>query len=338
MTFVDALTANYVMTAILVASVIALIWVFRIRGKTVGNVSKTFVMIGIFAIVGLLSWQMGLLSGIGLRGTTLSIDGNTDGGSGGDTVIATYQPTASYSVKDKFATTTVSGTSYYKQDGAPATTTQLSNVNPNDQIQYWMDNDTYWVQPVSNVVSGGVNYFSASAWLNGTATITGYDLVNRQSVGLGVYNTSMGANKQANIEYTYQGTAKKSAAPFGGVFVVEYNSTIPDVSCTSSALLSSNPYQLTWTVQSTSDTYKAYTFGPSLDDGTGSVQKITCQFNNGATAAGAGARYYAYFIPANYYVSQNGDILLDTEKSADASTTRTGIRNQPSLTTTYWGT
>lgn len=256
----------------------------------------------------------------------------------GTQVIAGYQPTATFTAKDKYAALAILGTSYYKTGSLAASTTAVSNTNPGETYTYWVSNTSYWVTPVTKVATSGVTPFEAQGFANGTATMTLYDLVNRQSVSSnGAYNTSMGANKQANIEVTYQGTAKASAAPFGGVFVVEYNSSINSVSCTGDDLLSSNPYQLTYTVTATSNTYKTYAFGSTLDDGTGSVKKIVCQFNNGATAAGNGSPYYFKFIQANYYVSQNGNILLDTEKAADSSSTRTALTN-PLTVSALWGT
>jgi len=167
--------------------------------------------------------------------------------------------------------------------------------------------------------------------------VTIYDTVNRKDVTTGITNTSMGANAQANIEITYQGTAKKSAGPFGGVLVTEYNTTMSSVTCTGDSLLDSNPYHLTYTVTATSNTYKPYAYGPSLDDGSASVKRISCQFQNGGTAVGAGSYYYFKFIPANYYVTNAGDIVLDTEKFANGLNTRVGsVINLPSVTGS-WG-
>lgn len=250
----------------------------------------------------------------------------------------TYQPTASYTTTDKYAsTTTVSGTSYYKINSNKATTTAQTNVNKGDQITYWVSNSTYWVQPAVETAGAGVTPVEAEAFANGTATVTLYDTVNRQDVTSGAYNTSMGANKNGNIELTYQGTAKASSTPFGGVMIVEYNSTLSSVTCTGDDLLDSNPYHVTYTVTATTNTYKPYAYGPSIDDGTAKVRKISCQFQNGATAVGAGSAYYYKFIPANYYVTNAGDIVLDTEQFANGLTTRTGSTiNQPSVTA-YWG-
>lgn len=279
-------------------------------------------------------------SGTGNGGVVCSngqvlVNGVCQNPSGGAT---TYQPTASYTTVDKFAaTTTVSGTSYYKINSEKATTTAQTNVNKGDQITYWVDNSTYWVKPAVETAGNGVTPVQAESWNNGTATVTIYDTVNRQDTTSGAYNTSMGANKQGNIEITYQGTAKKSASPFGGVMVSEYNSTISSLTCTGDDLLDSNPYHVTYTVTSTANTWKPYAYGPSIDDGSGSVRRVSCQFVNGATAVGAGSAYYFKFIPANYYVTNDGDIVLDTEKFANGVNTRTGsVINQPSVTG-YWG-
>jgi len=98
-------------------------------------------------------------------------------------------------------------------------------------------------------------------------------------------------------------------------------------------LLTSNPYHVTYTVSATSHTSKQFAYKPSLDDGTGAVKTINCEVKNSATAVGAGSVYYVKFLPANYYVTQSGDIVLDTEKNADGDNTRTGsLINLPSAT------
>jgi len=250
---------------------------------------------------------------------------------------ATYQPTASYSARDKYSTTSVSGTSYYKVGSNSATTTAYSNVNVGDSITYWVSNTSYWIKPVVKTAGAGVNPFEALGWANSSASVSLYDSVGRASADSGDSNISMGANDQANVEITYQGTSEGSAGPFGGKMVIEMNSTISSVTCTGDALTSSDPYHLTYSVSATSNTYKSWAYGPSLDDGTGAVKRIDCQFKNGASAVGAGSAYYVKFIPANYYVSDKGDIILDTEKAENGDTTRTGSTiNQPSITG-YWG-
>ena len=250
---------------------------------------------------------------------------------------ATYQPTATYSARDKYSTTSLSGTSYYKVNGHSATTTAYTNVNIGDTVSYWVDNSTYWIKPVTKTAGQGVTIFEALGWSNSSATVTLYDSVNRQATTDGAYNTSMGANDQANIEITYQGTAEGSAGPFGGMMVIEYNATLSSVLCTGDVLMSNSPYHLTYTTSATTHTYKPWAYGPSLDDGSGAVKRIDCQFKNGATAVGDESPYYVKFIPANYYVTDDGDIVLDTEKQADGDTTRVGsVINLPTATG-YWG-
>ena len=270
---------------------------------------------------------------------TLAVAGTgASGGAGG--VVTTYQPTGAYSAKDKFATTTVSGTSYYKIGDKAASTTAASNLNVGDVVTYWVDNSSagyYWVKPITLTAGPSVTRFEAQAWKNGTATVTGYDLVGRATSSSGVSNISMAANKIANVEISYQGTAKSSAMPFGGVMVVEYNSTISSVTCTGDDLLAVNPFHLTYTVGFTAHTYRVWAVSPTVDDGTASLRKVTCQFQNGGTAAGTGSEYYVKFIPANYYVDQNGNIVLDTEKFNNADTTRTGSTLNKIQLTSYWG-
>lgn len=264
--------------------------------------------------------------------------GDTDAGDGAGVAsgITTYQPTATYTTQDKYSTTTISGTSYYKRGNTKASTTAQTNVNVGDRLVYWVDNSTYWVKPAIKNAGQGVTPVEAEAWANSTASVSLYDQVGRASATNGASNVSMGANDQANIEVTYQGTAEGSAGPFGGIMVAEFNSTISSLLCTGDVLLSNNPYHLTYTTSATTHTFKEFAYGSSLDDGSGSVKRIDCQFKNGASAVGAASQYYFKFAPADYYVTNGGDIVLDTEKHADGTTTRTGTaKNFPNVNG-YW--
>jgi len=296
--------------------------------KKVGWVGAIILFVGIFTLVSPNTFPT-LQNPMTFTAVTPSGDGGT--------IISTgeaYQPTASYSAKDKYSTTAVSGTSYYKVGNLPATTTAKTNVKSGETYTYWVENGTYYVKPVIFTAHEGANDIVADAWQNGSVTITGYDLVNHETITGGAYNTSMGANDQANIQFTYQGTAKQSAGPFGGVMALEYNSTISSVLCTGDQITEDNPYHVTYSVSDTSHTYKLWAYTADMDDGSGNVREINCQFKNGATAAGAGASYKITFIPANYYVTNAGDIVLDTEKFANDDTTRTGY-GAPSATF-YW--
>jgi hypothetical protein len=106
--------------------------------------------------------------------------------------------------------------------------------------------------------------------------------------------------------------------------VAEYNTTLSDVTCTGAGLLKVNPYKLTHTLAlGTTHTYKQWGFDSSIDDGSGGLKTINCQAKGGSTAVGAGSEFRVTFYAADYYVTESGNILLDTEQSADSSTTRT---------------
>jgi len=297
-------------------------------------VGVVFLAYGVVGVIGQLGVPLGGADTFFLSGAVVS-PGATGGEdqSSGDGDVVTFQPTGTYTTKDKYSTTTVSGTSYYKRGSNSATTTAQTNLNKGEKVSYWVDNATYWVKPDIRTAGKGVTTFEADAWSNSTATITLYDTVNRQATTNGAYNTSLGANADASIEITYDGTAKGSAGPFGGVMVFEYNSTISSVICTGDVLLNTNPYHVTYTVSSTDKVSKQWAYSSSMDDGTGAPHKINCEVKNGATAVGAGSSYIANFIPANYYVTNSGNIVLDTEKNADGDNTRTGsVYNQPTAT------
>lgn len=287
-------------------------------------------------------------------GQTLSAGNIGNGGSSSSgNVVATYQPTASYETQDKYSSTSVTGTSYYKKlgsvsgnnivGGVPASTTAISNTESGSQYAYWVDNTTaganYWVKPL--IFTAGVtdNIVNKEVYNNGTGTMSVYDLVGKASATSGASNISMAGDAQANVEFTYQATNKKSAVPFGGVLVLEQNSSISEVSCTldGSPLPLNTRFQVTYTASTVNHIGRQFELPYGFDDGTGQVKAIQCQYNNGASAAGTGVAYFASIIPADYYVSQAGDILLDTEKSADGSTTRTASDENTPKVDAFWG-
>lgn len=254
----------------------------------------------------------------------------------------TVQETATYSTIDVYSTTTPAGTSYYKENGKKAQTTALSNIKKGLEYTYWLDNESYFVEPETVKVECGPNLFQAEGWNVVNATITTYDTVNDQPTTDGKYNTSMAANAQAKIKITYAGTYKKSNMPFGGLMVLEYNNTIATVSCTGTDIASvgKGPYSLTYQPQSTRNSYTTLQLADTIDNGKGEVHTINCQFNNGATATGLEAPWYITLIPANYYITNNGEILLDTEQNANGLTTRTaplGYRGLTFSTHSHWG-
>lgn len=280
-------------------------------------------------------WAWFLIAGVAIYFIVTSMTPVPPVGDGGGNDGCQYSPTLSVSAKDKFASTMVSGTPYYKTNGLPATTTVVTSINKDETYKYWMSNtSTYYVEPVTKTAGCGVTTLVATGWANGSVSVSGYDLVNRQATTSGVYNTSMGANDQANEEFTYQGSSKQSGMPFGGVMVVEYNATIASATCTGVDISEANDFHVTYSSSATANTFRIWKVLPTIDDGTGSVRTIDCQFKNGAASV-AGGTYYVKFIPANYYLTNTGDIVLDVEQNANQATTRTGI-GQVTFTG-YWG-
>lgn len=342
---------------------VMMVAVFKKAFKQNGALKMIFGVLGVamilYGLVGAgaqLGWyELGGASQFFLSASTTSGDGGlkcpqgyvlsegkciTTGGNGGNVTgegVITYQPTGAYSAKNKYdATITISGTSYYKVGSEKVTTTAQTNLNQGNQIEYWVDNSTYFIKPIVKTAGPGVTPFDASGYKNSSATITLYDKLNKQIVTDGNYNTSMGANDKANIEVTYQGTAKGSAGPFGGLMVLEQNSTINSITCKGDDLLEEDPgYHLTYTVSLTTHTYKSFPYGPTLDDGSGDARIINCQYQNSGSASGDGVVYKVKFIPANYYVTNDGDIVLDTEKNANDANTRTNLQEPTAVG--YWG-
>lgn len=265
--------------------------------------------------------------------TQTALGGSTSGGTN-----PAVNPTATYSTKDKFSTSIISGTSYYANDGLPATTSVISNVNPGVKYTYWVDNASTYVKPLVFTASTlNNNIVNQEALLNGTATTSLYDTDNRQTVTNGVYNTSVGIGGVANIEISYQGVAKKSFMPFGGVMIVEKNNSFNvngGVVCSGANLAAntgSDAFTVTYTPSSVDANTVVYKVLPTIDDGANvNTKKVNCQFQESTGVDAAGA-YKVTFIPANYYVTNDGKFALDTEQVANGLTTRTG-KGQITLT------
>lgn len=257
---------------------------------------------------------------------------------GDKNINSNYQPTASYQTKDKYASQTISGTSYYQEDGKPASTTALTNILLNEKYTYWVDNKSaanaayYWVKPYEFIGMQTTNVVNDEVYNNGTMSITGWDMIGSASVTNGANNATL-TTGTATIKFTFQGTNKKSAVPFGGVLVVEYNNTISDVTCSGDGIIGENSkYRVTYAPYATDMTNKKFELAYGFDDGKASVKEITCQFIGSATSPGADAPLFVKIIPANYYVGNDGKFYLDTEKAADSSNTRTGsIINTPTF-------
>lgn len=288
-------------------------------------------VVAIVAIAGAVSYQAGLFNGL------LGIEQSTIPGPVGSDGLGSYigvNPTAAYSTKDKFASTSVGGTAYYKvgtvDTGTAATTTALTTVNPGSQYTYWVSNNTLFlfVKPKTfTATTLNNNVVNDGAYLNSTTivTLTAYDLNGRSTIsaagGSMTYNVSAAANAVLNIEFTYQGISKVSNLPFGGIFVLELNSTVSTVTCSGDGVTASTPFHVTYSPIHTAN--KAVIFGldETFDSGTGALRRVNCQIQNGGQLMSG--VYRASILPANYYLTNTGDIALDVEQYKNDVTTRT---------------
>ena len=342
-----------------ILGIIGIVGFARAKGESFLGMNKNVVgFIGVFLAAILVVWEVGALTALGINPITLKTGSATQVQSfvynqpglscptgyslvNGNCVQTstsgkcTYAPPAVYTTLDKFSSTVIPGTSWYKPNGLSATTTSITSPAKDVQYTYWVDNSTYYVAPKTLTANCDNNNFQAEAWQNNTPSITSYDNVNHAATTSGASNCSMGANDQCNIDITYQGTAKGSAGPFGGVMVIETNSTLSSVVCTGAILLADNPYHLTYTPTYTTHTSQQWAYAPNLDDGSGTTQTISCQFKNGASAVGTGAPAIVKFYPANWYVSNAKNFVLDTQKYANQDTTKTGLSSN--TLNFYWG-
>lgn len=244
---------------------------------------------------------------------------------------------AAYATVDKFGTTVITGTTYYVDNGGIAQTT-APKLTKGNSYTYWVSNSTfYYTQPKTFTSSGTDNIVNNEAYKNGTVTITGYDVINNCNVNTDVTsntcNISVAANAQSKVDFKYLGGAKTANLPFGGVMVVEYNNSIPTQTCAGDGIVGQNSkFQVTYSDSATSNTHKVYEVAAGFDvsktaGATGVTNVIRCETVNGAVAGPAGGIMKLTFIPANYYLGNDGKIYLDVEQKMNGATTRTGFSN-----------
>jgi len=353
-----------------------LLGIFSLAKRTGGKESRKilnwfgaiFLVLGVFMFV----WQFGVLSNIGLPLQPLSAVGSTvpqgvctigeemcvgsnaytcvdgswinagqvAGKCGVSGTAQPYQPTATYSTINHWSSASISGTAYYKAGIAKATTTAISNVDPSTTYKYWVSNATHYVEPITFIGSGTKTITNDKAYQNGTITINAYDLINNQAISASSHNATLSSGT-AKLKFTVLGAGSTSALPFGGVLVVEANSSISQIICSGDglSLTPSTKYQVTYSPTYTNYRYVIYEVDPGYDISPNGLQGVTktfeCDFVSSTDPAGPNITYKASFIPANYYyVNDLGDFVLDVEQKLNGLTTRTGYSEQSF--TGYW--
>lgn len=247
-------------------------------------------------------------------------------------------PAYSYSGVDKFGTTTFTGTQYIKQNSLKPVST-LANPTYGDKLELWIDNSSsggYCEVTTEPSVACGSRAIQTICYSNSTLTTKIYDDDNKAFLNInagsdtGGTNVTIGANGVANLRLTYQGTSKKANMPFGGCLVMEVPTTITDVTANGAGISSNTPckYSYTYTIHSTSNTYKMFDVPKGFDaDGLGDLKEIPIQLKAGTTnPSGYG---WVTWKPATYYVSNDGNFELGVEKDKNQDTTVTiGIARQ----------
>lgn len=227
-------------------------------------------------------------------------------------------PTYTYSAVDKFTSTAMTGTDQIKVNGK-APVSSLANPQKCSKLEYWLSNTSHFVQPkVESEVKCGANQIEADGYQNASVTLSAYDQYT--VIATATHNVTLGANGIVNIDFTWQGTAKRANMPFGGCMVVEYPATISDVTPSGEGLSTAScRFIKTYSVSSTSNTYRSYDVPAGWDaDGSGAKKNFAMQVR--ASASNPSGNMIVTFYPANYYVSNDGNFVLGVEKDKNQDT------------------
>lgn len=240
-------------------------------------------------------------------------------------------PSYSYSAVDAYTTTIVGGTDQIRaNDRRPATS--LANPEKGVTLDYWKNNASWFCELKSalNGVECGAHALESQCYANSsTYTITMYEepahtaLTSTSTTGVGSSNVSIGANGQATVQVTLQGTFHESIAPFGGCYAIEYPSSITSATVTG-ALSSAIPcsYKWTYTVASTAHTFQTFALPTDYDKSAlGDIKTANIQLQNGASDITT-ENLILTIQPADYYTTNAGDIVLAIEEDLNQATTK----------------
>jgi hypothetical protein len=280
-----------------------------------GSKSKVWMILAIVSLVALVGGGFYMFSRPSQQ--TAIPSGNPDD--------CAYSPALTYNGFDvKNTGTLLIGTNYIKVDGgAPVST--YANGGKGQVVQYWLSNTSLYCAPTSKTLTCSPSTIQSACYQNATNTMVAQTTSSATlTAGGGATNLTLSANGVANMVLRYQGQAKKSSMPYGGIMVVEVPNTVSGVTVNGAGVTPGmGNFHLTHTVSSTSNIYFTYLVDGTLEDATGAEKVLSFQFQAGATAPAG--KFYVKFYPANYYVSNNGDFVLDVEKSANQETTKVGL-------------
>jgi len=255
-------------------------------------------------------------------GTTAGVAPAAPSGSG---LNCAQNPAYTYSAVDVIGGTGVIGGTDYIKQGTNYPVSSLAAPTAGESLSYWKSNTTVFASPVSGSVGCGVGSLQASAYPNGSVTLSVFDTPNNVILtsGGGVNNVSGAANAIVNAQIRYQPTALSAGAPFGGCMAVEYPNNMTSVVVP--GLASGCPYKWTYPTR-TGYTTTFFTLPVGFDAaGDGNMKTYNVQMRNGAVVTSGTA--YIVTQPANYYLvtqgSQIGTFALDIEQTLNSATTKT---------------
>lgn len=337
--------------ALLVIGLIFLIGSAKVKGRSkVANMPKFFAVLlfSVVLIFGLvLVYQANGLAFMKLSPAGFSVAGVIGGNNSGVPICSyggtypncnpaptgqcPYAPSATYSGVEYYTSATLTGTSEYQLEGNRMTTTAISNTPENSMITYWINNGTEYVTPLTKRVICQVGQpFQVTGIANATTTAmpTVWDTKAHATVTPSGTNTTIGTGGSNGFEISYTGISQKALMPYGGLLVVEYNSTAfasEKVEVSGNDITAnSGKFHITPAVVNTANTYKVYEILPSLDDQTGHTKTIYATLSASGTVDPTSLVYFKFY-PANYYLGTDGNMHLDVEKFADGSSTRVGL-------------
>lgn len=253
----------------------------------------------------------------------------TPGVSGANADQCFVIPTYSYSAVDKYLATAVGGTDQIKDNGnAPVTSLQYPTKG--DALQYWKSNASYNCEVKSATVGCGSNNVQTKCIKNATSVSLKVfnkktnDYVN-SSVDSQTNDLTLGASSTASLRVDYEGTSKTSLMPFGGCMAVEYPATISSITVNGAGISSGTPcpYAYTYSVASTSNTFRLLAVPAGFDDESiSSVKEIALTLQSGSTNPSGTLKLT--FQSAGYYITNDGNFALGIEKDKNDDTTKVG--------------
>lgn len=249
-------------------------------------------------------------------------------------------PAYTYSAIDKFSNTIITGTDQIRLNSLKPVTS-LASPTVGEDIVYWKENNTIFcnLEDESPVLCGS-QLVQTTCFQNVTSLTT--KVFNRDDntflaeAGATLSSTSetnltLGVKGIANLELRYQGIADRSGMPFGGCVAIEYPNTITKITVTGSqgdmipAAVLDTPctdFTYTYSNQGTGTTVRQIRIPDGWDSkGFGDLKILNFQVEAGSDDPSG--TIFVEWMPANYYVTNDGPFDLNIDKVLNRETSKT---------------